>query len=328
MAGTEPRAVSAHPLSHEYAQRHLSTGQEILKWLKGLEGAILDKDTDFIAEHFDEHYAGEGNTTWTMQRTSERDGVTAFEVVRGDPSHFNKRRAVERFVKLLADQGRITKCKFAFQSLDLQSRIDTVTIRCPFSLRGTSSSGRAFHTVLAFVLELKKSKSSWKIINQELEAGRTVRGDRTGFTDITADAGIDLASRPNPLFDTPDWHPGSFENMIHILGAGAASADYDNDGWYDVLLVDGVGLRLFRNLGNGRFQDATAESGLPTELLGATAAVFADFDNDADKDLFVGCFTGQNRMFRNDGRGSFTDVTASANVGGLFVTSAAAADYD
>ncbi|MCH8150070.1 MAG: VCBS repeat-containing protein, partial [Planctomycetes bacterium] len=71
-----------------------------------------------------------------------------------------------------------------------------------------------------------------------------------------------------------------------------------------------------------------AESGLPTELLGATAAVFADFDNDADKDLFVGCFTGQNRMFRNDGRGSFTDVTASANVGGLFVTSAAAADYD
>jgi hypothetical protein len=77
----------------------------------------------------------------------------------------------------------------------------------------------------------------------------------------------------------------------------------------------------------------TAKVGLPTELHGCSVAIFADFNNDGYKDLFLGVSTGPNRMFRNDGPGPdgtfhFTDVTEGAGLGGDWVAVAAAADYD
>ena len=63
-------------------------------------------------------------------------------------------------------------------------------------------------------------------------------------------------------------------------------------------------------------------------MTGIKAAIFADFDNDADKDLFLGCFTGENRLFRNNGDSTFTDVTQRAGLGGYFVEVAASADFN
>jgi hypothetical protein len=57
-------------------------------------------------------------------------------------------------------------------------------------------------------------------------------------------------------------------------------------------------------------------------------AIFGDFDNDDDRDLFLGRGTGNNFLFRNNGDGTFTDVTDGANVSGVWIASAAAADYN
>ncbi|MCC6539284.1 MAG: CRTAC1 family protein [Bryobacterales bacterium] len=150
------------------------------------------------------------------------------------------------------------------------------------------------------------------------------------FTDVTAAAG--LAFRHG--------HGGYGAKLLpETLGPGCAILDYDQDGWPDLLLVNGQdwpghrrerrsALTLLRNNGNGTFTDVTRRAGLDVEMYGLGVAV-ADFDNDGFPDLYITA-VGQSRLFRNNGRGGFTDVTQRAGLGGRegFSTSAVWFDYD
>ena len=128
-------------------------------------------------------------------------------------------------------------------------------------------------------------------------------------------------------------------------GMGVTAGDYDNDGDID-LYVTNVGANvLLRNDGNGRFEDVTEFASVGDPGWG-TAALFADLDNDDDLDLFVvnyvnwslgierDCYdygTGarnycdpdnydaptHDRLYRNDGDGTFTDVSIEAGLGGV-----------
>ena len=90
----------------------------------------------------------------------------------------------------------------------------------------------------------------------------------------------------------------------------ATFADYDNDGWLDLFAVDGRGAgHLFRNRGNGSFEDVTTKAGI-VELHGARMGAFVDVDHDGDLDLvLVG--NGTRTLYRNNLDGTFTDATAS-----------------
>jgi enediyne biosynthesis protein E4 len=128
--------------------------------------------------------------------------------------------------------------------------------------------------------------------------------------------------------------------LPEIMGGGAALFDMDNDGFLDLYLVqsgslaaerDGSsrvsGNRLFRNRGDGTFEDVTDRSGAGVRGYGMGVAA-GDFDNDGFTDLYVTNF-GHNVLLRNDGRGRFVDVTATAGVAGDgWSTSAAFVDYD
>jgi hypothetical protein len=86
--------------------------------------------------------------------------------------------------------------------------------------------------------------------------------------------------------------------------------------------------RLYRNKRNGTFEDATTAAGLPADLTAVHVALLVDLDNDGDRELFLGRSTGMCSLYRNNGDGTFADVTDTANLGGRWVATASAVDYD
>jgi hypothetical protein len=149
------------------------------------------------------------------------------------------------------------------------------------------------------------------------------------FEDITAAAGIRFTHN-NGAFGKK-WLP-------ETMGSGVAFLDYDNDGWQDILLVNGADwtghvrrhttLALYHNNHDGTFTDVTRKAGLALELYGMGVAI-GDYNNDGNDDIFITTL-GQNHLFRNNGDGTFTDVTKQAGLWGPneFSTSAAWVDYD
>lgn len=99
-------------------------------------------------------------------------------------------------------------------------------------------------------------------------------------------------------------------------GNGVAVADIDGDGRLDLYFTTQLGSNsLWRNLGGGRFEDATERAGLAMPDQISVAAAFGDIDNDGAPDLFVTTVRHGNRLFRNLGKGRFEDITGTAGVG-------------
>lgn len=156
-----------------------------------------------------------------------------------------------------------------------------------------------------------------------------------------ADPGFRLVDVTREARITYTHNTGAFgkKYLPETLGPGCAFLDYDNDGWQDILLVNGTdfpgqrrqagtGLSLYKNNRDGTFRDVTRQAGLNVPMYGLGVAV-GDFDNDGFPDLFITCL-GQSRLFRNTGRGSFEDVTQKAGLGdrAALSTSAVWLDYD
>ncbi len=150
------------------------------------------------------------------------------------------------------------------------------------------------------------------------------------FRDITAQAGIHFTHN-NGAFGKK-WLP-------ETMGPGCAFIDYDNDGYPDIILINGTDfpghphagqttLKLYHNNGNGTFTDVTRKAGLAVPMYGLGVAV-GDYDNDGFDDLFISAL-GQSHLFHNNGNGTFSDVTKTAGMWGPneFSTSAAWVDYD
>ena len=102
----------------------------------------------------------------------------------------------------------------------------------------------------------------------------------------------------------------SYKAAHYDHGNGLAVADVDGDGHHDCYFTTQVGInQLWRNLGNGKFEDITSKAGVGLPNMVAVAASFADVDNDGDPDLFVTTVRRGNRFFVNQGDGRFEDLT-------------------
>ena len=175
-------------------------------------------------------------------------------------------------------------------------------------------------------------------IGGDADAGRefTRDGSRSGyrarFVDVALEAGLTRTIYYGEA-DTSDY-------ISEANGCGVAFYDYDNDGWLDILLLNGSrrsGIpdhdlatnRLYRNNRNGTFTDVTRESGL-TKTGWANGVCIGDYDNDGFDDLFI-TYRGKNVLYRNNGDGTFSDVTDEAGVGGeqrSWSTGCTFIDYD
>ena len=160
------------------------------------------------------------------------------------------------------------------------------------------------------------------------------------FTDITKAAGITFTHANSA---TPSKY------LVETMGGGVALFDYDNDGRLDVFFTNGAKIedpmprngspdktdpaywnRLYRQRADGTFEDVTETAGVtgrPQNQYGMGVAV-GDYDNDGFDDLYVTNY-GANTLYRNSGKGTFADVTASAGVAaGGWSASAGFVDYD
>ena len=173
--------------------------------------------------------------------------------------------------------------------------------------------------------------------------------DNDGFQDLFFVNGAPGASNVlyrnnrNGTFSNVTGQSGTAGTSAKAYKTGVAVGDYDNDGLLD-LFVTAYGLDiLYRNLGNGKFADATATAGVaggPTEW--STSAGFFDYDRDGDLDLYVAnyvdfrmdenpwcgdrrpgyrmycnptIFDGTaSRLYRNNGNGTFSDVSKPAGI--------------
>ena len=153
--------------------------------------------------------------------------------------------------------------------------------------------------------------------------------DRVIFSDVTRESGINFVN-----VATPDK-----KYIVESMGGGVALFDFDADGKLDIYLTNSYSVAaslerkprpkagLYRNLGNGKFEEMAARAGIadPGWAMGVSVA---DFDNDGFDDLYITCF-GPNKLYRNLGAGKFEDVTAKAGVSDdRFSTGAAWGDYD
>jgi len=168
-------------------------------------------------------------------------------------------------------------------------------------------------------------------------AARTVQGpslprDSGGSIFFTSAASASALDFRHVNGASPDKY------MVETMGSGGVFFDYDRDGWIDIFLVDGGSIadpaiaaaarhRLFRNRGDGTFEDRSAAAGIVHSAYGLGACA-ADIDNDGWPDLYITAF-GPNVLYHNNGNGTFTDMTKAAGVGStLWSTSCAFGDID
>ena len=149
------------------------------------------------------------------------------------------------------------------------------------------------------------------------------------FVDVTKEAGIDFR------------HVNGAEGDYHLpetLGAGGAFFDADNDGDLDIYLVNSGywpgsaavqnHAALYQNNGDGTFTDITAAAGVGNQGNYGQGVACADYDNDGDTELYVTNF-GPDVLYRNNGDGTFTDITAHAGISdAAWSSSACFLDYD
>ena len=195
------------------------------------------------------------------------------------------------------------------------------------------------------------------------EAGPDVSTDSQGpgacFLDYDGDGKLDLfLADEGPQGFMALFHNlgnGKFEDVTRKAGLdpashalGCTAGDYDNDDASDLAVIHN-GITLFHNEKNGTFKDVTAAAGI--KRTGVTGLSFVDYDHDGDIDLFVmsyhdepierthvsggvaggasGVRIGSNIMWRNNGNGTFTDVTESTGLGvGALYATAVGTDYN
>jgi hypothetical protein len=255
---------------------------------------------------------------------SERDGIQRAEI-RSPQACADARGAQEEWKTYIAGFEHIEELSFHLHRLEEWTRPDHFSATVRFELIGLRFGATSSLVDRADLrMSWKRLGETLRIQNQNLILGERVQSHSPHFQNIGHAAGIAFRNQYYPPFLKEPLKFG----MIRYGPGGISVVDYDNDGFNDLFIPDGVSSRLFRNCRDGTFEDVTERAGL-AGLDGVSVATFADYDNDGFKDLFVSRTFQPNQLFHNNGDGTFRDVTRESGIGKDCCTTVAGwADYD
>ena len=164
----------------------------------------------------------------------------------------------------------------------------------------------------------------------------------TTFSNVTQKLGIDFDHKSADWLNrlirsyTVSYEEGAVKLAIPPAfgGSGVACEDINNDGLPDVLLLGGFGNKLYLNSGKGTFIDITQRAGLDSwnkeknSFAEVRQPIIVDFNNDGHQDIFISMVDEAHQLYKNNGDATFTNVTASANLGGIDAVGGPATSFD
>jgi len=302
----------------------LDRGKEVVETLNDLAAKVQSKDIEGIARFYSDSFQGSRLGLTALRQAGVKDGVRRF-VMSADGDDPDKPAALQEWREYLDSFTSIEEVGIHVHRMKEwrsdKDRVAEVRFELIGTPRGASQAGidRAY-----FRMKFEPTPAGLKIVGATMINGDRIIGDKPQFTNVAHEAGIDFMNRYYPAFMDDSL---KFK-MIRYGPGGISASDYDNDGFYDLFIPDGVESKLYHNNGDGTFTDVTAGAGL-AGLDGVSVGVFADYDNDGFKDLFVSRTFKHNQLFHNNGDGTFTDVTAKSGIGEDCCTTVASwGDYD
>jgi Flp pilus assembly protein TadD/peroxiredoxin len=245
-------------------------------------------------------------------------------------------RFLEEFRAYLAALERIATAEFEITAIE-QTASSPLSVRLGirYELVGTAGSIVREQRIGRWLTEwLFDQTGFWQAFRWTATAETVSRARLPAFHEVTAQALGRTEAYKNQLLRGTDYWRTVLDGAcgIDVYGnTGIAAGDFDGDGLDDLYVCQPAGLpnRLYRNCGDGTFEDVTDRAGVGV-LDGTACALFADFENRGRQDLLVVCARGP-LLFRNQGNGKFLfkpDAFRFANPPTGTFTHAAAADYD
>ncbi len=299
------------------------TGRLVVNTLANIAEALKNSRFGVLNGFYSSRFAGSGLGLNNLVLNSEQDGIRTYCFQ--SASLTTKEEAVADWFNYIDAFEDVEELSLNLHRLESWDQAGPLVTSVRFEHIGTkrraqnSSIDRAY-----FRIAWERRDGALQIASQSLIEGKRVIADTPAFVNVARQSGIDFRNQYYPPFLTEPLRFG----MIRYGPGGITAVDYNNDGLCDLFIPDGVESKLYRNRGDGTFEDVTAQAGL-AGLDGVSTAVFGDYDNDGFKDLFVSRTFRPNMLFHNNGDGTFTDVTAQSGLGEDSVTTVAAwADYD
>jgi hypothetical protein len=300
------------------------TGQSISEQLTRFRRAVAIGDATALGKFYVPGFTGTSLGLRRLVASRQQDGIGLLTFAPSG-SLVDTASAIDEWRDYLASFSAIAEVHMNLERIEHWSHSGSTTATMRFELLGTlRATGQSSTDRLLLRAVLTSGTPEPTLTSLTTIEGTRLVSSAPQFRDVATTAGITFVNRYYPAFLTTPLKFG----MIRYGPAGITVADYDNDGFADLFIPDGVESKLFRNTHDGRFEDVTARAGL-AGLDGVSVGLLADYDNDGHKDLFVSRTFRPNQLFHNNGDSTFSDVTSRAGIGADCCTTVASwADYD
>ncbi len=323
------------PGSDEYVTEKYAfeIGSMLGEWARSLKAN--GEDTSGLGRFLDPRIAASSLVAVKEVPLRSGGGIEVLRRQFGGELVAGRERFLQNIQSWLGKLARVETAEFEITGIE-ETGSTPVTVRADirYDLVG-SRSDRREERVGSWRTEWARNASGeWKASKWQATEETIALASQPVFVDVTSQSMSGVPSYAGQMQRGADYWRTVLDGAcgIDVYGNnGVAAGDFDNDGFDDLYICQPAGLpnRLYRNRGDGTFEDVTEKAGVGV-LDGTACALFADFDNKGVQDLLVVCGSGP-LLFLNQGDGTFAlkkDAFKFKNQPQGTFTHAALADYD